>query len=678
MRNIRFVLFLITISLVIIGSIGIEMHYLHLKDIPFLTKLTLLLLLNLTLIALFTLVFFVGKSLYKLSVEKRQRITGYKFKTRLVIILVVLTLIPASFLFLVSGVLVTNFIDHLFTPQLRQPLKSSIEIAQAVYDIEKQKALDYAQTLSAGKATAGTYSVRYLAQKPRYASETIKAAFEGKADVEIISGKHGDTVRAAVPSFREGNRTGILIVESLIPKKITDNVEIVKDSYENYLTLESWKVPLKTNYFMILGFTTLLVVFMALWIALRIAGNITEPIQNLAQATEQVAAGDLDVMVSVDRKDEIGLLVSSFNHMVQEIKDGRESLQAAYLESNNRRLFIENILKNINSGVIMLDTAGTILMLNNAACSMLGIKQEDVILKNYQGIMSMIQSEDLHNLVKGIEGTQFKPINSQVEAVIGNQRSILRVFITSLRDSEKYIGMLVVFNNITDIIMAQKAITWQEIARRIAHEIKNPLTPIKLSTERMVKKWQNRDADFETVFERSTKSIIREVDSLKQLVDDFSRFGKMPEIQKNPALIPVIIDDVVNLYKGYKGVSIRVLSPEDGPYVEVDREQIKRVMINILDNAIRAIEDKGLISITLQYDEPGNIAHISIADDGPGIEDKDKEKLFLPYFSTRKDGTGLGLAIAHRIIEEHHGHIRVGNNYPKGTVVTIEIPIKES
>ncbi|OGW44850.1 MAG: hypothetical protein A2Y66_06810 [Nitrospirae bacterium RBG_13_41_22] len=677
MKNLRFSIFLGIISLLVIVSFGIELHYMRLKDIPVLTRLILLLLLNFTVIALFTLMFFVIKSLVRLYFERRNKVLGYKFKTKLVVILGVLTLIPATFLFIVSSGVVTNVVDRWFTPQLKQPLSSSLEIAKAVYDSERLKVLDYAKALSAGRTSVGDYTVRRINKKPKGATDSVKAAFRGKADVEVISGSDGDIVRAVAPEYRRGKQVGIVIVESFIPKKISENVENIRDAYENYLTLESWKVPIKINYLLILGFITLLVVFMALWIALRIAGNITDPIQSLAQATEQVAAGNLDVKVDLNRKDEIGLLVHSFNHMVKELKDGKESLQVAYLESNKRRLFMENILDNINSGVIMLDTSGNILMINGAACSILNTNPEAVVHKHYRELMSLIQSKDLQNLVKGIEGREFKPVSREVEAIVGNRRTILRVFITSLKDSQKYIGMLVVFNDITDVIKAQKAIAWQEIARRIAHEIKNPLTPIKLSTERMVKKWQQRDADFDQVFDRSTKSIINEVDGLKRLVDEFSRFGKMPEVKKTPTFLASIIDEVVNLYKGYKGVEITISIPDSSLMVEIDGEQFRRAMINILDNAIHAMTDSGRIHVALDFDMPSNMAYIEIADNGPGIKDEDKERLFLPYFSTRNDGTGLGLAIANRIIAEHRGHIRVRDNEPKGTVFTIEIPIKE-
>lgn len=678
MKDLRFNTIVVLICLLIIGAFLIELHYMRLETVPFFTKLTVLVLLNLTIIALLTLMFFVSKNLVRLYFERRNKVLGYKFKTKLVVILVVLTLIPTGLLFILSSGLVTNYIERWFTPQLRQPLDRAIEIAKSIYELEKQKAFEYAKALSAGKTTTGNYTVRHLTEIPKDATETVRAAFDGKADVEVISGEKGDTVRAVAPEYKDGRQRGIIVVESFIPKKITENVEHIKDAYENYLTLESWKVPIKTNYILILGFFTLLVIFMALWIALKISKGITDPIESLAQATEQVAAGNLDIKVDLKREDEIGLLVNSFNNMVKELKEGKESLQSAYLVSNRRRLFMENILENINSGVIMLDTTGNILMINSAACSILDINPEAVMNKHYKELMSLIKSEELQNLVKGIEDREFRRVKKEIKATVGGRKVIIRVFITSLRDSQKYIGLLVVFDDLTDIIRAEKALTWQEVLRRIAHEIKNPLTPIKLSTERMVKKWEGRDDDFDHVFNRSTKTIIKEVEDLKRLVDEFSRFGMMPEINKTLTHMPTIIDEVVNLYKGYKGVEINVSIPEENPLVELDGEQFKRVMKNIFDNAIDAISHEGRIDVKLQFGVPSNRVYIDIADNGPGIRDEDKEKLFLPYFSTKKHGTGLGLAIADRIIAEHRGNIRIRDNEPKGTVFTIAIPIKES
>jgi two-component system nitrogen regulation sensor histidine kinase NtrY len=679
MKNVRFNVFLIIASLLIIAAFGVELHYTKRGAVPFSTRLLLLLLLNLTTIALLTLMFFVAKSLLRLYFERRNKVLGYKFKTKLVIILVVMTLIPSVSLFIVSSGLITNYTDRWFAPQIRQPLENSIEIAKTVYEIERQKTVEYAKAVRAGKTAAGNYRIKHLSAVPHDTTETIRAAFDGKDGTEVISGKKGDIVRAAVPEFRAGRQTGVILVESTIPRKISKNVENIKESYENYLALESWKVPIKTNYLLILGFLTLIVIFMALWVGLRISKGITDPIQSLAQATELVAAGDLDIRVpQINREDEIGLLIESFNHMVKELKDKKESLQSAYLESDRRRLFMENILDNINSGVIMLDTTGHILMINKRACSVINISPEQVIDRSYRELMSMINSEELQNLVGGIEGREFRPVRKEVRAFIGDRKVILLVFITSLKDVQKYIGLLVVFDDLTDIIEAQRALTWQDIARKIAQEIKNPLTPIKLSTERMIKKWEQKDSDFDEIFRRCTKAIVKEVDGLKRLVDEFSKFGKMPAIHRTPTSIPLIINEVADLYKDFKGMEIGVSVPDNLPLVDLDGEQFKRVLINVFDNAIQAMENSGRIEVEVNFDMLANRTYIEVADNGPGIKDEDKEKLFLPYFSTKKDGTGLGLAIASRIIKEHGGYIGVKDNESKGTVFTIVIPIKES
>lgn len=677
MKRLRLRVFLAFVFLLVVLSFAVELHYMGLKSAPFLTRLSLLLMLNLTVMGLLILMFFVAKSLVKLYLERKHKILGYKFKTKLVVILVVLTLIPATFLFIVSSGLITNYIDRWFTPQIKQPLDLSIEIAKSIYDIERQHTLGHAKSLLNGGIRHNGYEVDRISVMPADATETIRAAFEGKEGTEVVSDKKGDIVRAVVPEYTDGRQTGILIVESRLPARITGNVEDIKEAYENYLALESWKIPIKANYLIALGFITLTVVFMALWIALRISRGITDPIQRLAQATELVAAGNLNVQVDAKREDEIGLLMGSFNHMVKELKESKGSLESAYIESDRRRLFMEKILDNINSGVLMLDTGGKILVINKRACSILNIRPEEVMGAHYRELVSSIDSEELQSIVSGLEGREFRPVRKEVKAVIGDRRVILLVFITSLKDAQKYVGLLVVFDDLTDIIEAQKALTWQDVAKKIAHEIKNPLTPIKLSTERMIKKWEHRDADFDEVFHRSARTIVKEVDSLKKLVDEFSKFGKMPEIKKTPTSLTAIIEEVVNLYQDFKNVEIVISAPDNPLPADIDGEQFRRVLINIFDNAMQAMMNSGKIYVALNFDPSSNKAFIEIADTGPGIRSEDKEKLFLPYFSTKRDGTGLGLAIAYRIVKEHGGKIRVKDNKPKGTIFSIEVPIKE-
>ncbi|MEC4675337.1 MAG: ATP-binding protein [Nitrospirota bacterium] len=677
MRNFRYTVFLVAVALLIIAVFGVEIHYMGIENVPFLTKLMLFVLLNLNLLAMLVLMFFVGKSLVKIYLERKHRVPGYKFKTKFVVVLVGLTLIPSAFLFIISSGIVTNYLDRWFDPQIKEPLDQSVEIAKSVYEMQREQTLLFAKALVSGKRVPDNYTVRRLKDIPEDATETVTAGFNGKSATEVITGADGDFIRAVVPEYDGKKQTGVVIVESFMSGDISRNAEKIKETYKNYLTLESWKSPIKMNYLLILIFFTSLIVFMALWVALRISRGITDPIQALARSTEQVAKGNLDIEIDINRDDEIGLLVRSFNHMVKEMKAGKESLQYAYLESDRRRLIIENILENINSGVISLDTAGNILTVNSAACAILNITPEEILNKNYMVLLSMLNSEELKKTVKNIRIKEFKGVEKEIRANINDKRILLRVFITSLMDRENFLGTIVVFDDLTEIVRAQKALAWEEVARRVAHEIKNPLTPIKLSTDHMIKKWQNRDDDFGKVFERSTKTIIKEVESLKRLVNEFSRFGKMPEINKSPVLISTIIEGIANLYKDYKELEIRVSKQEDEPPVELDPEQFKRVIINIVDNAIEAMQNKGRIHIAINHDIASNRAYVDIEDDGPGILGEDKEKLFLPYFSTKKDGTGLGLAIAGRVITEHRGYIRIKDNKPRGTIFAIELPIKE-
>ncbi|MBI5203771.1 MAG: HAMP domain-containing protein [Nitrospirae bacterium] len=671
MRNLKNGLISLSIFMFIIAAFIIELHYIRLGTVSILTRVLLLVLLNLNIIALLTLMFFVGKNFFKLYIERKQKILGYKFKTKIVAVFVVLTFIPAAILFFVASGLVTNYIDKLLTPQFRQPLTSSLEVAKAVYEMERQKTMGFAKALLSGEKHSSEYKIVHMSKSPDNPTETIKAGFDGKEGTEVISGEDGDTIRAVIPEYSGRKLTGIAVIETHLPKDIVTNVEKIKSAYEDYIKLESWKVPLKMNYLLILAFFTLIVVFTSLWVALKIANGITSPIQSLAQATEEVAAGNLNIHLNLHREDEIGLLINSFNHMVSELKGGKETLQKAYVE-------MKNILANINSGVVFLDVTGRILTINNAACSILNINLVEVKDKNYRELMAKITSEELHAFINGIiikdlHGTN----NKEVRAIVGEKSLTLKVFVTTLRDDTSApIGLLVVFNDLTDTIKAQKALAWEEVAKRMAHEIKNPLTPIKLSAERLLKKWEQKDKDFDQIFEPSTKTIVKQVDSLKRFVDDVSRLGKMPEIKKTPTNLTAIIEEVLELYKDYKGFGIKVSLPDNIPLIDLDGEQFKRVLINIFDNAFQAMGNSGNIELKVNADKTSNRVFIDIADDGPGMREEDKERIFLPYFSTKKGGTGLGLAIANKIVTEHRGYIRLRDNAPKGTIFTIEIPIK--
>jgi len=680
MKILRPLIIVFGLLFIVSAITAVELYFIKMPSVDITTRILLIGLLTVNILALLTLMFFVGKNIFRLYMEKQHKVLGYKFRTKLIAIFVILTLIPSSFLFVAASGLATNYINQIFSPQMREPFNKSVELARAFYDLERERVLKIAkseaQKTASFRESKAAYGNSLLVTRysslPIDATDIIKDAFHGKEGTEVISRDTGDIIRAAVPDRSKGS---VIVVELVLPLPFSEKTEKIQSLYEDYLKLESFKEPLRLNYILILGFLTLMIVFTGLWVSLKISQGITIPIQSLAMATEKVASGDLNVQVDVKSEDEVGLLINSFNQMVKQLKEGKDSLEKAYIESDRRRLYLENILENINSGVIFLDNTGRILTINKSACSILNIKQEDVIGKNYKEFISGLRSEDLSAMVMDIEGKEIREVKKEVKVNINGKILTLIVYISGIRESytSRSLGMLVVFDDLTDIIQAQKMITWQEVARRMAHEIKNPLTPIKLSTERLIKKWQQRDEDFDAVFKKSTNTIIAEVESLKRLVDVFSRYGRMPEVNKSTSNIVESIDEVASLYKGFKDIDINITVQNEIPLVNVDSEQIKRVLINIIDNAIKAMNNTGTIDISVKMDE--NKVIIDIADTGPGISDEEKAKLFIPYFSKRKDGTGLGLAIAHKIVSDHEGRILVRDNNPKGSIFTVEIPI---
>jgi two-component system nitrogen regulation sensor histidine kinase NtrY len=664
---------LITVGLIICLALitAVQIHFIKLKSVDTVTRFLLTGLLTLNIAALLTLVFFVGKNLYRLFMDMRHKAPGYKFRTKLVAIFVTLIMIPSLFLFLAASGLATDYFNRLFSPQLNEPVKRAVDFARSFYDYERDRVL-----LAARHAARGSFVsypgifINKRVTLPTDASEVMKEAFKGKEGTEIISRTSGDIVRAVTPS-----ENGVIVAETILPAKISQKAESLRLAHEEHLKRAQLKTPMNLNFALILGFLTLMMVFSALWFALKISRDITTPIQELAVATEKVAAGDLGIQVKVTSRDEIGTFVGSFNQMVAQLKENKLSLEKAYSESDGRRLYLENILQNITSGVLFLDNRGSIVTCNRAACEMLGLGMDEVVGTDYKTLINLFSSEDLDTMRRDMEGREIMDFRREIRVNVGKGARTFRLTITAIRESatSSSFGTLVVFDDLTEIIKAQKSEAWQEVARRITHEIKNPLTPIRLSTERLIRKWHNQDEDFGAVFEKSTRTIINEVDSLRKLVDIFSKYGRMPEIEKTPADISELIDSVVNLYKGYWDITIEVRVEQGLPKAAIDYEQLKRAIINIIDNAIEAMKQNGFLSISVGR-TTGDIS-ISIADTGPGIPDDEKGSLFLPHFSKRKGGTGLGLAIANKVVTDHGGRIIIKDNHPAGSIFILEIPI---
>lgn len=663
------VFFAVLILLVLLSITSV--YYIKIPSTSISTKLLFVALFTFNVIAFITLIFFVGKNLFYLYIEAKNKAPGYRFKSRLIAVFVILTLIPSGFLFITASGLATNYINQIFSPTVKEPFKKSIELAKEFYDYEKQKTLELAYLYAQGKILElpTDSKVSVLTTLPDDACNAVKDAFKGKSSAEVISQDKGDIIIGATSSPK-----GIVVVQKTMPAAISTKSLQIKSLYEDMLKLEAFKSPLNINFVLTLGFATMLMVFAGIWVSLKLSKSITVPIENLAKATLEVSKGNLDVSVPVTSKDEIGLLTQSFNDMVTQLRQSKESLQKAYSDSATKRLLLENILQNINSGVIVLDNVGKVITMNKSAMNTFALTSEDLADMDYQRLVQIAQSPELQDLVKSMQGKYLKATSQEITLNIKGRRLIAEIYIVGIRQSDdaKAEGILVVLNDITEAVRAQKIIAWQEVARRMAHEIKNPLTPIKLSAERALKKFKDKAPDFEAVIEKSFNTIVRETEILKNLVDEFARYGRLPELQKTPTDLNALIEDVISIYKGYKDVHFELHLEQSMSLIDLDPEQIRRAIINIIDNALRAMNNKGTLVInTIKHPDK---YLIKIADTGCGISDDIKDKLFLPYFSKSKDGTGLGLAITHRIIKEHRGNVYVLDNSPQGAIFVIELP----
>ncbi|GAB6182416.1 sensor histidine kinase [Thermodesulfovibrio hydrogeniphilus] len=652
--------FLTTLLFIVLGF---EIYLLQIPPEQVPTRFIIVSLFVINIVAIVTLAFFVIRSIFRLIIEKHREVPGYRFRTKIVTIFVGLVLIPSVLLFVAFSGVLEHSVERIFSKSNREIVSKSVNSVKAFYDFEKARLLGMLEHFAEGKLKdlPGDIRIEHIQKPEPDMPQSLQEAFQGKKSAQVLTYNGKDIIIAAVPY-----KNGILVAKMELPSELSKKVEELKGFHEEYLKMGSFRKAVKTNYYYFLGFLSLIVIFLALWTSMKISQEITKPLKELVEATNRAAKGDLKVKILTKSSDEIGILVNSFNEMI-------EKLDKAYIQLSERKIILEQILSNISSGVIFMNPDGKILTINSAAEEILQIEREQFENKHYSELLNSIESDELKEFIANLSEQKIYEVKKVITGKIKGQSKIVNAKIISIRDitTDRASGILVVFDDITEIVKAQQAIAWEEVARRLAHEIKNPLTPIKLATERLIKKWKNKDEDFEKIFERSTKTIISEVDSLKNLIESFQKFGRLPEIKKKSINPLKLIDDVIELYRGYKDIKFSFNKPEEIREVELDPDEFKRVIINIVDNAIKAMDGKGEVTISVKLN---NKLVVEICDTGPGIDEETREKLFLPYFSKSKGGTGLGLAIARKIITEHGGNIKVSENEHRGTKFIIEVP----
>ncbi len=692
--------------LVFVGLTGLQIylqqHQGKPTSIP--SNILVFMVVNLNLIILMVLVVMVGRNLTKIYFEHKKGVLGSKFKTKLITAFIALTIIPTTLLFLVASGLITSNIEHWFTQQREQALKEALAVAQGYY-----REMDDGGSVLARKIMSTARKQRLLDKKnywklvwllkEKSKEHRLKAIEIFAPTGELLASSKGKNREARTyllepgdPKIREVARSGkklswddkryhtllvpfpqgVVALTYKIPSRLYRNLAAVTQYYEGYRQAKELKSPIKISYIMVFLMATLLIVFSSIWFGLQLAKGITIPIEALASATREVARGNLDTQIRVRADDEIGILVDSFNGMIHDLRISRKELE-------ERRRYIETVLDNIATGVISIDKEGKISSINKAARSLMKLGCEACLGVPYKQIFKEDYLAPLRETVKEMLRRGKEGDRKEVKLVTEEGVTHLMVGASTLLDQEgRYTGMVVVMEDLTELVKAQRAAAWEEVARRVAHEIKNPLTPISLSAQRLKRKFGHHIKGEEgDIFYRCIETIVREVEELKHMVNEFYKFARMPQINPRPTRLQDLIQDLVALYSAsHKQITIQVEIPQDFPPLLLDRDQMNRVFINLLENAIEAMRGKGRITIRARWDESIPAAVVEVADEGIGIKPEDKERLFMPYFSTKARGTGLGLAIVSRIISDHGGYIRVKDNKPRGAVFVIELPGK--
>jgi two-component system nitrogen regulation sensor histidine kinase NtrY len=653
----------------------------------------------------------IARSLWKLSVERKHGVLGARFRRKLVFAFVSLSFIPPVLLFFIGSGMFTSSIERLFSLRIENSLKDSVALSQEYYDRIQKDAFVFARQISRQMADARLMSrfetpvlKDYLAKKAdEYGLGSVELFLDPhKRAVAVVTGQYpaktftqtpsdlvertmaseevadmsgtqngGDIVRAVVPLHETpegGAVTAAVAVSYYVPHNLSAKADRIREGYVQYRQAFKEKEPIKLAYR--LGFLaiTLALLLAAIWVALRVAAGITVPIKMLAEGTAAVAAGKFDYQIDEKSGDEVGVLINSFNVMTRELKSSREQLEQ---EVNYKK----TILSNIDTGVVSIDRAARITTVNQAASEVLGIREQDVLGKRYDEAFGFIELNPIRGLFRKLEEGKGWA-EEELSLNVRGRMLTLRMRVSSLRDGGGTpIGSVITFDDLTELLRAKKAETWQDVARRIAHEFKNPLTPIKLSAERLRKKHAEGSPDFDSVFDECSRTIVQEADGLRKLVDEFANFARMPSSNPVPQQLAPVVENVTKLYSGaHKDIAVLKDIAVAMPDVLIDSEQIKRVFINLFENAVEAMGGKGRIWITAGL-KSENMAQVVVADEGTGIAVEDVPKLFQPDFSRKKKKSGLGLAIVLRIIKDHGGSIRVEQNNPRGARFVVELPV---
>jgi nitrogen fixation/metabolism regulation signal transduction histidine kinase len=662
----------------------------------------------------------LARNLLKLYAERRAGVAGSKFRTRLVVVSLLLSFLPVIAMFWFSYGLMNRSIDKWFSQPVEEVRADTAALSSLLYDYAGQNATSEAQSITESEEFQSALTAGNISEANEELREHIPT-LQGGFVVVLANGdaatslntpaqwsamKNAFPVQPALrgehPHFEWGQKDyvvaatpfprGAVLVAMPLPQKFAETARQIQESQQRYIELAAKRKLFRRTYIGFLLLLTVLVLFASTWLALLLSKLVNRPVAALAAGTEAISKGQLDYRVDIRATDELGELVQSFNSMAEQLESSRRQIEAssrdvgaANAALEGRRRYIETVLESIPTGVISIDAARRVTLANAAFSRMFYLERVQYVspasLVNLP-LREVVPAEVLADLEPLLRRADRMGITAAtMELALPRAKLNVAVTVSTLSHTAEGLGYVLVFEDLSDLLRAQKQAAWREVARRVAHEIKNPLTPIALSAERIhrhLSRGTAPDAASLEIIRSCAETIGKAAETVRALVDEFSVLARFPASRPQPASLNDLVENTLVMFNGrLEGIRVRTELAQDLPAVMADPEAIKRALANLVDNAAEAMQDAIVKEITISTSlvASRDAIELSVSDTGAGVSRDVKERLFLPYFSTKQRGTGLGLAIVSRIVEDHHGSIRIEENKPVGSRFVIELPV---
>ncbi len=703
-----FLIFFVSLLLAIL--IGLEVYFFRSgQNLPAPYIIYFLALVNFNLVLVLFLLFLIFRNMVKIFLERRSRLYGSSLKSKFTIAFSVFSVVPTSLVLIISVFYLNSSFEKWFSSQTSRVLKNASEIVESLISQEKRKSFDYAEEIARLIVSVkekdrsafldkiqkdykldglehykNLFGDRILAQDreqiistlPQVDLNNLKKSFLFLSQNSYIQ-RFNDRQLLRVLFPVNDNPTTVIVVSKILAFSSEAQLSDIIGSYNEYENNFELKTPIKSMYFIMMIVMSLVTLFAAIWFGFHLAKQLSVPLTQLGLSTKKVADGDYSLVDIQSGSEEINNLVSNFNQMIKDLSASEFELQSTLKSLHQYIKYVEIVLANVSAGVISVDTQGIITTMNRRASELLHLNSSDSVGKPIKQMMSMQNYQLLTQMLKQIRENKLSTLEKEIKVEINGETIPLMIHFSILNNElQEEIGRIIVFDDLTVIQNAQRAAAWSEVARRIAHEIKNPLTPIRLAAQRIHRKFSAEVNN--PIFDESIQMIVTQVDEMKNLVNEFSQFARMPQLTLMLGNFSQVLLDVLKIFQNtHSHVQFKIELDSKLPEFKFDQSQIKRVFMNLIDNAIMACQNNSNseVCILTEYRLDFKILKISVIDNGIGIPARDRAKVFEPYFSTKETGTGLGLSIVKSIIEDHSGIIRALPNEPTGTKMYIELQV---